>query len=193
MKQLTLELDFVEYTQIQYDFNFITNELISDSKESDYVTRRYYQLSEIELPLTIPNYNKEEILELRNSEAGSKYYEISDFYTKLKLLNTPLVQADDVFIVESNTPNTNLKKLGEYQVCLNWYFHNWGTIYQYFKDNEVIDQFRPDDYTLWALDLSYDCRTINLDFENKTRIYLSWFYKNKSLNELLADWTSNYK
>lgn len=192
MKQLRLDLDFDQKIHLQYRFPMANTELITDNAAKDSIKRRYHQLVSLDLPLLEPQYHVERT-DLKDLEAGCRYYEIQDFYTKFNILRSVLVPADDVLLVESLTSASSISRWNNYNVCINWYIKSWGSVYHFYEDQEIVDQFRPEDFTLWALDLEQSYKTYNLDFSDKTRIHISWLYKDKTFNQVLADWTKHYK
>lgn len=193
MRQIKLDIDFDQTNPVQYKLNLPDTTLVNDNKKLDFMTRRYQQLTNLDLPVLQPEIKSTPRTDLENLEAGSTYYEIADFYTKFNILKTVLVPADDVVIAHSHIADKSISRWCNYTVCVNWYIHNWGTLYQYYENDELIDQFRPDDYTLWAIDLEKQYSTVNLDFTDKTRVHISWLYKNRTLNQVLADWTNTNK
>lgn len=191
MRQIKLDLNFDQRPEpLQYKLNLPDINVVNDNKNLDFMVRRYQQLVNLTAPiLTAPSARPTERTDLRYLEAGSKYYEIQDFYTKFNILKSVTVPADDVLLVQSEPQAKSISRWSNYTVCVNWYIQNWGTIYQYYDQEQMIDQFRPEDFTLWAIDLEQAFQTINLDYESNTRIYISWLYKNRTLNQILADWT----
>lgn len=191
--QMKLNLDLDQTDYVQYKLNMPYSGCVNDCAEKDYMVRRYLQLKNLDLPSLTPHIHSIERTELRDLEAGSKYYEIQDFYTKFKILKAVPVPADDVLIAHSDVSANSISRWNNYHVCVNWYIQNWGTMYQYYDQSTLVDQFRPDDCTLWALDLTQPFQTVNLDSHTQTRTFVSWLYKNITINQLLAEWTSYYK
>lgn len=191
--QIKLNLDCDQTDYVQYRLNMPYRGYVNDRPEKDYMTRRYLQLKNLDLPSLLPDIYSTERTDLRELEAGSKYYEIQDFYTKFKLLKSVPIPADDVLIVHSDISAHSISRWSNYHVCVNWYIQNWGTMYQFYDQGTIVDQFRPDDCTLWALDLEQPLQTVNLDSHIQTRTYISWLYKNITINQLLANWTGYYK
>jgi hypothetical protein len=194
MRQIKLDLNFNQSTPpLQYKLNLPDITLVNDDKKLDFMIRRYQQLISESPVLSCPETKLDERTDLRYLEAGSRYFEIQDFYTKFNILKSVIVPADDVLVVHSDPQATSISRWSNYTVCINWYINNWGTIYQYYDQEQLVDQFRPDDFTLWAMDLEQAHQTINLDYTDKTRTYITWLYKNRTLNQVLADWTHHNK
>lgn len=189
MKQLKLDLDFDQAVYVQYKLNLCLRDIVNDDKQKDYMLRLYQQLNSDVSIVSEPACSTVR-KDLALLEAGCEYYEISDFYEKYRILHSLPVRAHDVFLVKSLPGASTISRWSNYTVSVNWYIRNWGTMYQYQKDNEIVDQFRPDDYSLWAVDLEQPFQTVNLDYPENQRIHIAWLYKNRTLNQVLADWSS---
>ena len=193
MNQLKLDLILDQNVYTQYKLNLPYQDLVNTDPKKDFMIRRYLQLQNIDVPVTVPDIRSLERTDLKDLEAGASYFEIKDFYQKFDILKSVLVPADDVLIIYGQTNAKRISRWSNYTVSINWYIQNWGTMYQFFQDDQLVDQFRPDDYTLWAIDLNEEYQIVNLDYPNKDRVCISWLYKDCTMNELLADWTSFYK
>jgi len=191
--QLKLNLDYDQRIYNQYRLPLVDTNLVNTDSTKDYMTRRYQQLSNFNLPYKSYTHYDEPRTDLTNLEAGCTYYELKEFYEKFNVLHSVIVPADDVLLVKGTTNAQTINRWSGYTVCINWYINNWGTIYQYYKNDNLIDQFRPDDHSLWAIDLEQDYKIINKDYQDESRIFISYLYKNTSLNQVLADWSSHYK
>ena len=192
MRQIKLDLDYDQKEYLQYRLNLCPRDIVNDSKEKDFMLRRYQLLDSTVDISTVPTTSTER-KDLRLLEAGCDYYEIADFYEKYRILNCILVPADDVVVARSQAGHSSISRWSNYSVSINWYINNWGTLYQYQENNTLVDQFRPDDFSLWAIDLEQGYQTVNPDYASHTRTHISWLYKNRTLNQVLADWTSRNK
>lgn len=191
--QLRLDLDYDQTEYVQYKLNLVDRNLVSDIANQDYMLRRYQQLHWQDLPTVLPALSNTVRSDLTNLEAGCSYFEIQDFYTKYNTLHALPLPADDVLVVQADCAASSISRWNRYTVAINWYIQNWGSVYQYTEQNQIVDQFRPDDLTLWIVDLEQTYQVINLDNINQNRTYISWLYKDITINQLLANWTSHNK
>lgn len=192
MRQIKLDLDYDQKEYLQYRLNLCPRDLVNDDRAKDYMLRRYQQLDHTVDIATAPEKSTER-KDLQLLEAGCDYYEIADFYEKYRILHSAPLPADDVMIVYSRAGKSSISRWSNYSVSINWYIRNWGTVYQYQEDSSIVDQFRPDDFSCWALDLEQEYQTTNLDYAEHDRVHIAWLYKNRTLNQILADWTGRNK
>lgn len=192
--QLILDLNFnQDPPPVQYQLNLANRNLITDNHKMDYMIRRYLQVPNLNLPTICPEHREESRKDLKGLEPGAEYYEIKDFYEKYNLLHSVLVPADDVLVAKGSTPAKSLPRWSNYTAVINWYINNQTTVYQHLEEQEVIDQFIPDNLTLWIVNLEYDWHIQSLDQLQHPRTWISWLYKPKTFNQLLADWSSHNK
>jgi hypothetical protein len=193
-KQLTLDLNFDQTPpQVQYQLNLADRNLVTDNHKNDYMIRRYLQVPNLNLPTVCPEHREESRKDLNGLEPGADYYEVKEFYLKHTLLNSLPVPADDVLIARGTAPAKMLPRWNSYTAVVNWYIDNQTTIYQHIEEQEVIDQFIPDNLTLWIISLEYDWTVQSLDQFDRPRTWISWLYKPNTFNQLLANWTSHNK